>query len=46
MEGKLRQVSEKASERSGGIMRKYLHQAQSIPSIPDDVVLRMLHRES
>ena len=46
MEGSLCQVSEEASERIEGILQKCLHQGRAIPSIPNDVMWRLLHRSS
>ena len=46
MEGKLRQVSEEASESSGDVMWIVLHRVLEIPSMLDDVVRRLLHRGS
>ena len=43
MEGKLCQVSEEANEKSGDIMRIFLHWEWAVPSMSDDVVRRLLH---
>ena len=42
MEGELQQVSEEGSENWGGILRKFLCRARSIPSMLESVVLRLL----
>ena len=46
MEGKLRQVPEESCERSGDIMRKFLHRERAITYMSDDVLRSLLHRES
>ena len=43
MEGKLCQVSEEATEKSGDILRKCLHWAWEVPYMSDDVVRSLLH---
>ena len=45
MEGKLRQVSEEASESSGDILWIFLYQAQERPSLLDYVVRMFLQRK-
>ena len=42
IEGKLRQVSEEASEKSGDMIRIFLHWEWAVPSMSDDVVRRLL----
>ena len=44
IEGKLRQVSEEASENIWNILRNNLHLSRVIPSMSDDLVKRLLHR--
>ena len=44
MEGKLRQMSEEASEKSGNILRIFLYWELEIPSMSYDVVQSLLHR--
>ena len=46
MEGKLRKVSEEASEIIGDVLWIFLLRARAIPSMSDDVVRRLLHRGS
>ena len=44
VEGKLHKVSEEASENSWNILGNCLHWSRVIPSMSDDVVMRLLHR--
>ena len=46
MEGKLQKVSEKFSETSRDILRKFFFRPQIIPSMPEGVVRRLLRRTS
>ena len=44
MEVKLCEVSEEYSERCRDILRKNLHQAQAVPSMPNYMLQRLLNR--
>ena len=44
MEGEMYEVSEGASQRSGDLLRKFMHRARDITYMSDDVVCRLLVR--